>query len=147
MKLNTASSAISFAKKLEDDAIKLYEDCIRLYPEREEIFLSFIRENEKNKTSIDRAYYGVISDALEGCFSFEGIDTEDFVVETDPSSLSSNADVVNRIVALEETIARFYSVAGDVSRALMADIPRLFHRIAMKRQERIVKIRSLQAVD
>jgi hypothetical protein len=105
MKLNTSSPAISFAKKLEDDAIKLYEDCIQLYPEREEIFLSFIRENEKNKTSIDRAYYGVISDALEGCFSFEGIDTEDFVVKTDPSSLSNHADVLNRIVVLEETIS------------------------------------------
>mgnify|MGYP000498169058 CR=1 FL=1 len=71
MDLNTTSEIISFAKKLEEDSAKFYEDLSHRYAQDEDVFLSFVKENRKNAVQIERAYYGVISDALEGCFSFK----------------------------------------------------------------------------
>lgn len=142
MELNTASSAISFAKRLEDESMKFYESFSEQYPEIKEISVSLISENKKNKTFIDTAYYGVISDALEGCFSFEGIDTDDFVIEAGLAEGTSYADALNMAIAMEEKITKFYLAAAEVSRSLMADVPRAFEKIAKKRTERIDKLRS-----
>ena len=143
MKLNTASSAISFSGKLEDDSVKLYETLTQKYPEGNEVFLSLIRENRRNKTSVERAYYSVISDALEGCFSFEGIETDDFLIATGLARDASYYDALNMAIAMEEKITKFYWAAAEVSRSLMADVPRAFEKIAKKRTERIDKLRSL----
>ena len=42
MKLNTTSAVISFAKELEDNSVKYYENLIQKYPKDKEIFLSLI---------------------------------------------------------------------------------------------------------
>ena len=145
MKLNTASSAISFARKLEDDSARLYDELAQRYPEGREILLSWVKENERYKTSVDRAYYGVISDALEGCFSFEGIDTDDYPVESRLAEDTSPSDALNTAVAAEEKIVEFYRTASETSRSLMADVPRAFDRIIRRRSERIPKLKSLIA--
>ena len=143
MELNTASSAISFSKKLEDDSIKFYESLTGKYPEGEEAFLSFVRENKQNKASVERTYYGVITDAIEGCFSFEGIDTDDFPIEVELVEDASYADALNTAIGMEEKIMKFYSVAGEISRALIGDVSRAFDKIARKRGERIHRLKSL----
>ena len=143
MELFTTSAAISFAKELEDKSMDFYANLAEQYPELNEIALSFISENKKNKTIIDRAYYSVISDALEGCFSFEGIDTEDFVVGAELAGDSSSADALNRAIGIEEKIMAFYAMAAEKSRSLMADVPRAFEKTAKNRAERIQKLKSL----
>ena len=146
MKLNTASSAISFTRTLEDDSAKLYEELAEKYPNGRETFLSWIKENQRHKVSVDRAYYGVISDALEGAFSFEGIDTDDYSVEPRLPEGSTPADALNAAIVAEEKIVEFYRTAAEVSRSLMADVPRALARVARKRSGRIAKLRSfLQA--
>ena len=47
MKLNTASAVISFAKELEENSIKYYENLIQKYTQDKETFLTFIKENKK----------------------------------------------------------------------------------------------------
>lgn len=147
MKLITASAAISFAKELEDESVRFYENLIGHYPEIEERSRSFIAENKKHKTSIDRAYYGVISDALEGCFSFEDIDTEDFILDVELADGVSYAEVLNKGITMEEKIMAFYASAAVASKSLMADVPRIFEKIAKKRGERIQELRSYLARD
>ena len=147
MKLNTASSAISFVKTLEDDSVKVYENLMRKYPEGKEIFTSFARENEQNKKLVERTYYGVISDAIEGCFSFEGIDTDDFLINTALSAGATYSKALNSAIAMEEKIVSFYLVATETSKGLLADIPRVFERIAKKRSQRIHKLRALLIED
>jgi hypothetical protein len=143
MKLNTASTAISFAKKLEDDSAKVYQELAQRYLQGKEAFLAFAKENGQNKTAIDRAYYGVISDALEGCFSFEGIDTDDYAVEAPPAKGASLAAAVKALATMEERIMRFYQAGSESSRSLMADVPRAFDRISRKREERIERLKAL----
>ena len=141
MNLNTASAAVRFAKRLEDDSRSLYERVSAGYPEWQEALAPFIRENKRNVGSIDRAYIGVVSDALDTQFAFEGIDTDDYGLATELSD--SPAETLERLAANEETIIGFYRAAADSSRDLLADVPRAFDRIASKRSRRVGALRAL----
>ena len=134
MKLNTASAAVRFAKQLEDDSRDLYERVSDRYPDWQPTLAPFIRENTRNVGSIDRAYIGVVSDALDTQFAFEGIDTDDYRLVTDLPD--SPDEVIAVLAANEDTIIAFYRAAADSSRDLLADVPRAFERIASKRSRR-----------
>ncbi len=141
MELNTASAAVRFAKQLEDDSRDLYERVSDRYPDWQSALAPFIRENTRNVGSIDRAYIGVVSDALDTQFAFEGIDTDDYGLVTDLPK--SPAQVAAVLAANEETIIAFYRAAADSSRDLLADVPRAFDRIASKRSRRAETLGAL----
>jgi len=144
VELNTASAVISFARKLEEDSASLYEALAQRWPEAEESWLTFVRENRKNIVQAERAYYGVISDALEGCFAF-GLNVDDYAFPTSLPEKASHADALGQAVKMEEQITRFYSEAAEQSKSLMADVPRAFAMIARKREGRITTLKSLPA--
>lgn len=144
MLLNTASAVISFIIKLEEETAKFYEMLAKKYPKDKEIFLSFSNDNQKNKTMVERAYYGVITDALEACFSFkEGLDSEAYIVRTDIAQAISYSDALKAAIEIEEIIRKAYTDAAGLSEGLMADVPRTFRIIARKRDDRIVKLKAL----
>jgi len=142
MALNTASATISFAKKLEEDSAKFYEDLSQRYPKGKDVFLSFVKENGKNVVQIERTYYGVITDAIEGCFAFN-IDPDEYTLKTQLAENTSYSDALDRAVEMEEKIIKFYSDAAEQSKSLMADVPRAFRMIAKKRDSRRLELRSL----
>ena len=142
MKLNTASAVISFAKELEETSIKYYENLIQKYPQDKEIFLSFIKENKKNMISVQRVYQEVITDAIEGCFSFEGLDTNDYKFNTDLPTKTNYTEALKNAIEVEEKIQKYYSNSAEMSKSLMADIPRVFERIAKKRDRRMMQLES-----
>ena len=112
MELSTASAAIRFAKQLEDESRQVYERVAERYPDWEGTLAPFIRDNKRNVGSIDRTYIGVVSDALDTQFAFEGIDTDDYEIVTDlPDSLDQ---IVAVLAANEETILAFYRAAGGL---------------------------------
>ena len=142
MKLQTASSVISLARELEGESAKFYEDLAQRYADGKEMFLSFAKENKKNVVHIERTYYGVISDAIEGCFAFD-LESDDYAIET---ALAENADYSEALgwaVKIEETVVDFYTTAAEQSKSLMADVPRAFMLIVKKRSKRIDSLRSL----
>jgi rubrerythrin len=142
MKLQTASAVISLAKSLEDESAKFYEGLAQRYTQGKDIFLSFAMENKKNIVQIERAYYGVITDAIEGCFAFD-IEPDAYAVKTTLAKTASYSDALGRAIELEEKIGRFYSDAAEQSKSLMADVPRAFTLIARKRSDRGAKLMSL----
>jgi len=142
MEINTASAAISFAKKLEEDCAKFYEDLSQRYSKGEDIFLSFVKENRKNVVQIERTYYGVITDAIEGCFAFN-INPDEYTLKTELAEEASYSEALDKAVGIEERMIKFYSDAAEQSRSLMADIPRAFTLIARKGEGRESKLRSL----
>ncbi|MBA7480070.1 hypothetical protein ES707_15515 [subsurface metagenome] len=142
MEINTASATISFAKKLEEDSAKFYEDLSQKYPKGEDVFLAFAKENRKNIVQIERTYYGVITDALEGCFAFN-LNPDEYTLKTKLAEASSFSEALDQAVEIEEKIIRFYSDAAEQSKSLMADVPRAFTLIARKRESRELKIKSL----
>ena len=144
MKLNTCSAVISFVTNLEEQTAKFYEKLAQKYPEGKETFLPFFKDNQKNKTMIERVYYGVISDALEACFCFEeGLDPEAYKVEAEISEDASYSEVLKVAVEMEELIRKAYTDAAALSEGLMADVPRAFRIIARKRSDRVAKLEAL----
>ena len=143
MKLQTASSCISFAKGLEEQSAKFYQGLSQKYAEGEDIFLSFAMKNKKNGVQIERVYYEVITDAIEGCFAFE-IDSGEYEIDTSLEDKASYVDALVKAIEIEEKMKRFYEDAAEQSKSLMADVPRVFVRIATKRGERIAKLEALQ---
>ena len=142
MELNTASSIISFAKKLEENGTKLYEDLAERYIKDRETLLFFAKENRKNVVQIERAYYGVISDALEGCFSFK-INPDEYTLKTELAENTRYSDAINQAVEMEGEIIKFYSEAAEQAKSLLADVPRAFTMVAKKRGDRRTKLESL----
>jgi len=142
MKLNTASEVISFTKKLEGDSAKFYKDLSRRYAKDEGIFLSFVKENEKNIVQVERAYYGVITDALEGCFAFN-IDPAEYSFKAELAEKASYSETLDNAIEIEEKIIKFYSDAAEQSKSLMADVPRAFKMVAKKRGNRQSTLKSL----
>jgi len=143
MELTTASAVINFAEKLEDNSAKFYEDLAQRYAESSEFFLSFVTENKKNKTMIKRTYNEVISDALEACFLFEGLNAGDYLIETTLIEGKNYADSLKVAMNVEEKIQGFYLKTAEQSKPFLADVSRVFERIAKKRNERKLKLKSL----
>jgi hemoglobin-like flavoprotein len=144
MLLNTASAVISFLTKLEEETAKFYEKLAQKYPEARETFTFFSKDNRKNKISLERAYYGVITDALEACFSFkEGLNPEAYAIKTEIGEGATYLDALKATLEIEESIRKAYMDAAVLSESLMADVPQTLKKIANKRDERIAKLKSL----
>ena len=143
MKLQTASSVISFARELEEDSAEFYQELAQRYPQNEDTFLAFAKENKKFVVQTERAYYGVISDAIEGCFAFD-LDSEKYAMEIVLTESTEQVDAVGEALKVEETITKFYTDAANQSESLMADVPRTFVRIASKKNERIAVLKTLR---
>lgn len=140
MELHTTAEVISFAKKLEGDSAEFYESVSQKYTKDKDTFLAFVQENKNYVVQIERAYYGVISDAIEGCFAFE-INPDNYIFETVPIDKAS--EVLNKAVNIEQKMVKFYTDAARQSKSLMADVPATFNLIAKKRTNRIMKLKSL----
>ncbi|MEM2738231.1 MAG: hypothetical protein QXK93_04530 [Candidatus Bathyarchaeia archaeon] len=144
MLLNTAAAVISFLSRIEEETAKFYEKMAQKYPEVKETFTYFSKDNQKNKTLMERAYYGVITDALEACFSFkEGLNPDFYKVRTSIAEDASCTEALKMALEIEETIRKAYIDAATLSEALMADVPQTFKKIAQKRDDRIVKLKTL----
>jgi hypothetical protein len=142
MIINTTSEGMTLAKKLETDSAAFYEALAQKFPARAETFLAFAKENKKNIVNTERTYYGVVTDAIEGCYAFN-LDTDKYVLDTKLAAKASEKDAVALAVKMEEIIIAFYTLAGEQGRALMADVPRAFTLLAKKRESRIAKLKEL----
>jgi len=146
MRLKTASEIVKFAGELEEKSANFYEKMAERFPERKDIFLSFAKENRKCKKMVQRAYSEVVSDALETGFSFEGMESGKYLIETNFSQNENVRLLLNKALEMEKKIQKFYLDAAEKSKSLLADVPRVFERIGKKREERKHKIRDLQEV-
>ncbi len=142
MRLQTASEVISFLKQLERQSADFYKWLAKNIEAHKDLFLGFAKENEKNINNIERTYYGVITDAIEGCYAF-AIETDIYQIE-DKCVLEGNySDAISRVLQIESTILQFYIDAAKQSHGLMADIPRVMERIAKVRADRVQRLNTM----
>ena len=134
MRLKTASETISFLREIETRSAVFYQSMAGLYVEQEAFFLDISKENGKNISNIQRTYFGVITDALEGCFAFDIDPSEYEIPEVAPKG--DYLDDLKAGLALEDGIGKFYVDAAAQAKGLMADVPRVMERIAKRRAER-----------
>ena len=142
MQLNTSASVISFSKQLEADSAAFYERMAGKYPKAAALFLTFSKENNNYTTMIQRAYYGVITDAIEGCFAFS-VETEKYTFEREPGKELGYTDALSQAIDMEQKLVSFYTDAAEQSKAFMADVPRTFLIVARKRKNREDQLRAL----
>jgi len=142
MVINTCSGAMSFAKELENESAQFYQNLSQRFVKDKEVFLSFAKENGGYITQIERAYYGGITDAIEGCFAFH-INPEEYALKTDLAEKVIYSEALGRAIEIEEKIIKFYSDAAEQSKSLMADIPRAFKLVAKKRANRQSTLKAL----
>ncbi|MGD0795899.1 MAG: hypothetical protein ABR958_10040 [Dehalococcoidales bacterium] len=144
MIIHTASEGITLARRLENDSAAFYQALAKKYPQDAETFLSCAGENKRNITQIERSYYGVITDAIEGGYAFN-LEAENYLFKTEIPDKARYGDVLKQAAAIEEKITGFYTTAAEQSRALMADVPRTFLLVAKKRETRKARIQELIA--
>jgi hypothetical protein len=142
MALNTCSEGISFARELEETAASFYERLAELFASDAETFRGYAAANKKNVSTVERAYFGVITDALEGCYAFN-IEPADYAIDVTLPEGVTRAEALEKAVAVEETMVRFYTDAAEQSKGLMADVPRAFTIVARKRGERIDELKAM----
>jgi len=142
MKLNTMAGVMTFVSKIENDSASFYRNYAKNYPELESTFMSWNKENSKFEKNIKRTYFGVITDTLESNYAFQGLDTDDYNFETQLPENADSSEAAKKARDIEETIMNFYLKAAQLSDGLMADIPRLFRKIAKKREERCRSLES-----
>ena len=131
MELKTASSVINYIASLEARSADWYRDQGRRQPAFEKLFTAFEAENKKFFKRLKKAYYSGITDALETNFSFQGLDA---VVEIPEITESADPkDLLRQSLAMEKSILR----AADLSRDLLADLPRAMDRVGRERDKRL----------
>ena len=79
----------------------------------------------------------MITDTLESNYAFEGLDDDNFVLKTAALKGAGPTAAKDAARGMEQTIIDFYREAARLSDGLMADVPRLFKKIAKKREERL----------
>ena len=141
MRLHTASEIISLARKLEADSAELY-DQLAVSGTGHEWMRSCSAENRRFADQVERAYYGVISDAIESGFAFD-MEADDFDLSAGATSEAAHACPVKAAIETERRIVRFYASAADQSGDLLADIPRVFKQIIRKRTARLEKLETV----
>jgi hypothetical protein len=141
MELNTAASVIRYISKLEIESGEMYEKLGRLHEEFREPFSAFARENIKNEQRVKRAYYGVVSDALETGFCFMGLQADISLPEFGKESVL--IDLLKRILKLENEIKLFYAEAAHLSMSLLTDVSRECKKIANTRDRRIAQVAAM----
>jgi hypothetical protein len=144
MALNTCSEGISFARDLEETTAAFYEELAQRFPDDAEAFRGYAAINKKNVSNVERAYFGVITDALEGCFAFN-IEPEDYAVDVTLTAGVDRVDALAKALAMEDTIVSYYVDAAEQAKGLMADVPRAFSLVARKRGDRIAELKARAA--
>jgi len=137
----TCSAIISFAEKLEDNSSKFYEELAEKYTEGKETFLAFAKEGRMNKVLVTRTYQETITDAIEACFI--QINLSDYLAETTWKEGMSYRDALKRAIELEEKASKFYLDAAERTKSLLATIPRAFRKVAERRNNHKLKLKSL----
>jgi len=137
----TCSAIISFAEKLEDNSLKFYEELAEKYTEGKETFLAFAKESRMNKVLVTRTYQETITDAIEACFI--QINLSDYLAETTWKEGMSYHDALKRAIELEEKATKFYLDVAERAKSLLATIPRAFRKVAERRNNHKLKLKSL----
>jgi rubrerythrin len=132
----TASAIINLAEKFEDNASNFYQKLAQKFEKNRATFLSFAEESKKNKVLVVRTYRETISDALEACFSFEGLNPNDYEAKLSLGEDTSFPEALRMAIELEDKASKFYIKVADLSKNLLATIPAAFRKVAEKRNSR-----------
>ncbi len=139
----TTATVISFSQQLEEDSAAFYEQLAERFTEHADTFMAAVKQSHKNKVWITRTYQETISDALEACFCFQGLNLKDYEIEWALPEGASYPEALRTAIALEDKTIAFYQDVAERSESLLATIPGAFKRAAKKRAARKRELEGL----
>lgn len=139
----TASTIIRLAEKLEESTIAFYERVAKEFGKDQETYQCFIEESRESKKLVRRTYQETISDALEACFSFEGINFDEYSFDTKFPAGANYVNVLRTGSRLEDVATRFYANISEKSDSLLATITRAFRKAYDVHKKRKLKLENL----
>lgn len=139
----TASAIINFAEKLEESSLSFYEKLAEKSVENKGVFLSFAEQSKRNRVLVTRTYQETITDALEACFSFKGLNLSNYIAKTNLTEDMSFPEALRIAIELEDKSSKFYSDVAEMSKSLLATIPRALRKVAETRNSRKLILKSL----
>ena len=140
--IKTASAVMSLARKLEEEGAGFYSALSQKFPEQSEAFAALAKENKRFISQLETTYYSVISDALEGCFSFR-LEPAAYNLKVALKPGEGLPGAVKTALAMEEKTMEFYNLAAEQSKGLLADVPRMMAQISQKREKRRTTLKDL----
>jgi rubrerythrin len=142
--IRTEAAVMSLARKLEEEGAEFYSALSQQYPAQSATFAALAKENKRFISQVETTYYSVISDALEGCFSFR-LDPAAYRLNLTPKPGAGLSAALKTALAMEEKIIQFYSQSADHSKGLLADVPRVMAQVAQKREKRRATLQEMEA--
>ena len=139
----TASGIIRFAGELEDLTKQFYEELAASCAEHRATFSAFAKDSQKHKTWVARTYQETITDALEACYCFDGLDLGQYALGAEVKGTISAAAAVKMAIDVEERAVAFYSEVARRSTSLLATIATAFARVAKARSARRRQLEAL----
>jgi hypothetical protein len=123
---------------MEDEITRFYQTLAArdTFSQGQQTFHTFEQESQKHKKRILRTYREIVSDALETSFSFTGMKTEDYSMDTELPPDITYEKALTKAEIIEAISAKFCTTAGQQSQSLLAGIPQAFQRIAKRKIER-----------
>ena len=138
--LNTAASVISYVSKVEDESARFYTVVSQKDRSIGKLFSEFPRENKKYETNVKRAYYNMVSDALETGFCFQ--DLNDDIRIPDPNVQVDRSVLLNASLQLETALLQFYRKAALAAKSLLGDLSRAMANVVRSREKRKLYIEN-----
>ena len=93
-----------------------------------------------------RTYREIVSDALETSFSFIGVKTEDYTLDTELPPDITYEKALTKAEIIEEVSAKFCVTARQQSQSLLAGIPQAFQRVAKRKVQRKQILQTLHGL-
>ena len=123
---------------MEDEITRFYQILATrdTFSRGQQTFHTFAQESQKHKKMILRTYREIVSDALETSFSFVGVKTEDYTLDTDLPPDITYEKALTKAEVIEDLSSKFCMTAGQQSQSLLAGIPQAFQRIAKRKVQR-----------
>jgi rubrerythrin len=143
MRLTTASEVIRFATEVEKRNEDVYHLLGERYPDKRDAFARFAKQSKKNGIQVQRAYNEVVTDAIETAYSFDNLDVEEELGAMDIPEGMPLDEAIQQVVAVEQEVSAFYHSSAEMSKGLLADVPRMFERIVRKRKKRMDELHAL----
>jgi predicted phosphoribosyltransferase len=117
------------------------EEWSKLHGKLNDSFEKFSKENKKNQQKVGRAYYSVVSDALETGFSLKGFRSDLAIPNCRHEATVS--EILKVAIGSKNAIRDFNSEAADLSKCLLEDIPKEMQKVAKARNERIGRLKAM----
>jgi len=138
----TTAEIVRFAGGLEEDSARFYEALAARFPDKADAFSGWARDSRKSAQFIQRTYQETISDALEACFAFEGLDPQALAIQP-PDGAGAWPESIAQAARLEDEASRLYSTLAACSQSLLGTIADAFRSVSERRARRKAQLEAL----